>query len=167
MLSTGFVFAHQTGQSLIQTGEKYIIDVGYDSITASPTAGETTAFDFLFFNKEGNNPADYTDVAVYITKQGGATVFYSDILHSVGIPTGMAYVFPKSGNYKVAVYFKKDGQTLDQASFPLVASKADYEQPPESPKKYWTNFLSGGIVGMLVLGLTMAFWGLTNKKKRH
>ena len=169
LVPAALALAHPTGQSLNQNVGDYVVDIGYDSITPSPVAGEATAFDFRFFHNPGSQLADYTDVGVSILASDGSTAFYGDLRHVADSPTGMVYIFPTGGNYKLTAYYKKDGAALAQASFPLVVSQADYQQPPQSPKRYWTNFMSGAIVGVIGLGLiiTLADYFKGRKKKKR
>jgi hypothetical protein len=165
-IPAAFVYAHATGQSLIKNTGDYTIDINYDSITINPRAGEATAFDFLLFNTADDSQADYNSVTVDIIRQGGATVFYADIISRPNVPTGMVYVFPQGGNYILKAYYKKKEATLAQAEFPILVSQTEYDQPSEIPQKRQANFLNVAICGALILGVAIVFLHYRIKRKQ-
>ncbi len=143
----------------------YLIDVGYDSLTPNPVAGEPTTFDVRLFD-QNNNQTEFSDVQIDIHQADDSLVFHGDLKKSaLGLP--LVYVFPTGGDYKFFVRFYNGGQSLAENTFNLNVLEADYEQPPESPQKYWRNFTSGAIVGMVILGLIISLRDVWKRKKKY
>ncbi len=166
IIGTPLAMAHSFGYPLNQSQGDYNIDIAYDSLDVDPLAGETTNFDFKLASKTNGEPVLFTDVKVGIWEEDGPAGVYADIIKSSFASTKLAYMFPKGGKYKFEVSYQNGDQLIVKAVFPLTVQAADYEVPPDSPKKYWTNFASGAIVGMLFLALVFTFSDFWRKKKR-
>lgn len=167
-LSPAAVLAHSTGQSLNFEGEKYKVDIGYDSQNVSPKAGKATAFDFALIDKATKKPAHFGLVTVDITL-AGEPVFYGDIPAGQDGGADLVFVFPKGGEYKLVAYFKDNSQILQQATFNLSASTSDYEQAPgvasREDKSQAHNFALGALSGVVVLGVIGFIWKFARRAK--
>ena len=164
LFSANFASAHATGQSLIQKVPDYLVDIGYDSLLPSPVAGEPTLFDLTLYDSL-NNPVEFTEVILDVGMEPEPITFYGAIKTKAMGPNTFIYTFPKGGLYKFRVRYKNGDESLAEAIFKLDVLKADYETPPDDPKKYWTNFLSGAIVGIVLIGFILGLRSLFRGKK--
>ena len=141
-------FAHEGEGSARATSGRYSIDVDYDPVGIE--AGKLVNFDFAISETATESPASFTSVNIEIS-QGNETKFAGKISPTNAEQTGMAYVFPRSGEYNMRVEFMNGVEKIAEADLPFMASAS--EAAPESRSS--ANIVSG-VIGALI-GLIVGY----------
>jgi len=167
-LSTSWVFAHSTGQSVNQKSGDYLVDIGYDSITPNPVAGEPTLFDLKLF--KNSDEVGFSEVIVDIGLKPEPIIFYGSIKTKPEGPNTWIFTFPKSGDYNFRVRYKNEDKTLAEANFSLEVLKAEYEETvvtsgSDKTIYNWMHFGQGASAGILGVALVGGVYALLKKRK--
>ena len=155
LLSTGLAHGHGTGQSVEKTVGDYTVDIGYDSLSPEIPTGDPVRFDFNLWNNDKTEPIDFTTVWVNIAPQNGQGFLFAGTLGVPDFgPTGMSYVFSKSGSYALTIHFNNKDKALADVSFPLIVQGG---VEGSSQTQSLRNLAISGFIGFMV-GIILTFF---------
>ena len=158
-------FAHSFGQSLEKIEGSYTIDVGYNSIDATPPAGEPVHFDAKLYNNVTHDPVPFNAASFNIT-QNSLPIAAGTVIKSEFGSTGMTMTFPKSGSCTVAILFKNNiSMEIIKTFFTIQVLPADYESVTGKQSKNYKLLISGILLGIVLgVGLDSIFISLKKRK---
>ncbi len=163
--------ANGFGITLDKSVGDYIVNVDYDAVSGI-YSGDPVQFAFQLFNKDRSDQPDFADVWVSITPSGKGAVFPQPVFDgglvgSVFPPSGMTFVFPYPGSYKLDLRYEKGDKTIAEASFPLEVQAGSQSVSGQSGFFHITNdFLKGLTSAMLVVMLFIVGRVWLKKKNR-
>src|SRR6266705_2012802 len=108
----GIVRANGFGLTLDKVVGDYTANIDYDAVYGI-YAGDPVQFAFQLFTKDRSKSVDFTDAWVTVAPVGAdptytPPVFDGGILGGSDLaPSGMTFVFPKSGKYNLTVRYDK------------------------------------------------------------
>lgn len=113
------LFGHETGASIEQEVNGYVVDIGYD--TDSITANAPVRFDFSLYDANGKEEVMFERVWFRI-EQNAKTIFATGIARPALGATGAVVLFPEAGAYTLYARFEDKDQSLVELETPITAA---------------------------------------------
>lgn len=141
------------GQRLEKNVGQYVVDIGTDQ-EFTPQPGGPVRFDFNLLKSGDRTPVNFTDVDVYITKDG-VPLMDSDVVIAKSGPTLVTYTFPESGAYSLETTFFNQDSRLADATFPLTigGSGSSSSNGGGNSGRYLAFGVALGIIFGIIIGL--------------
>ncbi len=119
------VFAHGGGQTIHHEVGNYTLSLA--AVSEQVHVGNAERFNLKIEQKAGTGAVQFSDVWVRITAPTGEFLFSGNLENkeSLGLVTGMSYLFPTGGTYEGAVKFFDGNKAIAETSFALLVAEGN------------------------------------------
>lgn len=141
--------AHASGVSFESVVGDYRVDIGYDPDALA--AGAAQVFDFALIDMATKRQVPVSEIWVRIIEnEGERTLLASGLRESDFGRTTLLYVFPKEGSYSISASFRREEETVAEATFPFAVTAGEVSAFSVDALSAGLGAIGAGVLGALI-----------------